>query len=144
VYERPLALTAVPTPKQIRSILDHTEDRYRFPISLAAATGARRGELCALRWSDVYLDGDHEGCSLHGVPHLHIAGTMQRVEGELRTMPPKTRSGRRGVPLATFAVTLLEQQRSGQFRRRLKFGPGWVTTISSSTVVTVSRWNPTH
>lgn len=118
----------VPTSTQIRAILDHTEDRYRMPISLAAATGARRGEICALRWSDTYLDGAHEGCQLDKVPHLHITATMQRVEGELKRMPPKTRAGSRAVPLAISAVTLLERHRAEQLRRRMKFGPGWNDT----------------
>jgi len=114
-----------PTTAQIAAVIGKAEDNYRAPLSLAAATGARRGEVCALRWSNVYLDGKHEGCTLDQVPHLHIAGTMQRVEGKLRTMAPKTRSGRRGVPLPLFAVTILEQHRAEQVRRRLACGPAW-------------------
>jgi integrase len=113
-----------PKATQIAAILGKADVEYRLPLTLSAATGARRGEVCALRWSDTFLDGSHEGCSLNGVPHLHIAGTMQRVESKLTTMAPKTPSGRRGVPLAPFAVIALGQHRSLQLRR-VAFGPGW-------------------
>ncbi len=43
----------VPTPEQLRAIVERSPDPdFRGLILLAALTGARRGELCALRWSD--------------------------------------------------------------------------------------------
>jgi integrase len=117
----------VVTPKaaDIAQILSHVEPRYQLPLTLSAATGARRGEVCALRWSDTHLDGNHESCPLNGVAHVHVAGTMQRVDGKLTRMHPKTPSGRRGVPLAPFAVAALERYRAEQLRRRIKLGPAW-------------------
>lgn len=50
----------VPTPEDIAALLSEAE-RYDPRIAvflwLAATTGARRGELCGLRWSDVDLEG---------------------------------------------------------------------------------------
>ena len=49
-----------PTAKEVRAIVELAEDRnpdLAAMIMLAALTGARRGELCALRWSDIDLTG---------------------------------------------------------------------------------------
>jgi integrase len=50
----------VPTPRQLRDLIITAEARrdggvLAAAIALAAATGCRRGELCALRWSDIDL-----------------------------------------------------------------------------------------
>ncbi len=47
-----------PTPDEVRAIVTKAEERNSTVaalIMLAALTGARRGELCALRWADVDL-----------------------------------------------------------------------------------------
>ena len=69
---------------------------------------------------------------------------MQRVEGELKRMPPKTRAGSRAVPLAISAVTLLERHRAEQLRRRMKFGPGWNDTDLIVDGDTDNRSSPTR
>jgi len=49
---------AVPTPKEIQAIIARAERRdetLATAVALAALTGARRGEICALRWTDVTL-----------------------------------------------------------------------------------------
>jgi integrase len=49
----------LPTPEQVVALLKAATDRdpdFGCFLRLAAITGARRGELCALRWSDVDLD----------------------------------------------------------------------------------------
>jgi integrase len=48
-----------PTPDEVRAIVTKAEERNPVVaalIMLAALTGARRGELCALKWSDVDLE----------------------------------------------------------------------------------------
>ncbi len=48
---------AVWTPQELRRFLEATQAERLGPLwALAAATGMRRGELLALRWSDVDLD----------------------------------------------------------------------------------------
>lgn len=101
------------------------EPEYLFATRLLAGTGMRRGEVCALRWRDLYLDGEHEGCPMDGVAHAHVVGTMQSVGGELRTMPPKSASGRRAVPLAPSVVELLREHRKVQNEARLAMGEAW-------------------
>jgi integrase len=51
--------TTAPSTEAVRRLLAAAQDEDRVLVAavvLAAVTGARRGELCALRWSDV--DGD--------------------------------------------------------------------------------------
>jgi integrase len=46
----------VPTPEQVQSIIEQAEKvdpMLATLIQLAALTGARRGELCGLRWADI-------------------------------------------------------------------------------------------
>ncbi len=50
----------VPTPEQLSRLVQTAEDEdpvLAAAVALAALTGARRGELVALRWSDVDLEG---------------------------------------------------------------------------------------
>lgn len=74
-------------------------------VDLLLATGARVGEICALRWDDVDLISDRATVT--------ISGTLVRVAGEglMRQPHPKTASGHRTVTLPRFAVeTLMRRQ----------------------------------
>lgn len=54
------AVVMAPTPAEIRRLVEAAEARdpaFGCFLRLAATSGARRGELCALRWCDVDLDG---------------------------------------------------------------------------------------
>jgi integrase len=50
---------------------------------------------------------------------------MQRVEGQLRVLPPKTQRGYRTVPLPLSVVAILKRVRSEQNERRLIAGTAW-------------------
>lgn len=119
--QQPAAVKA----EDVAAILAKVETEYLLAIRLLAGTGMRRGEVCALRWDDLYLDGNHEACSMAGVAHAHVLGTMQRVGDELRTMAPKSASGRRAVPLAPSVVTILREHRKAQNEARLAMGEAW-------------------
>ncbi|MEV5895763.1 site-specific integrase [Nonomuraea fuscirosea] len=103
------------TPAQLRAFLQTARDHrlYAF-FHLAAYTGARRGELLNLRWTDVDLDK----------PQIHITGTVavldrQRVEGT-------TKSGRsRVVSIDTGTVKVLKAHRAQQDEERIKLGESW-------------------
>lgn len=70
-------------------------------LDVLAGTGLRIGELCALRWEDVNLDGEH--------PTLTVAGTVTQVKGLglIRQDVPKTDAGHRTVLLPRFVVGVL-------------------------------------
>lgn len=92
----------VPTPTRVNALIKMAEDEYPVlatAVALAALTGARRGELVALRWSDVDLE---KGC-------LKIARSLTVARGERHIGPTKTRASRE-VALDPVGVEL--------FRRR--------------------------
>ena len=70
-------------------------------IAIAAITGARRGELAALRWSDVELEAGT----------IHIRRAIQQVGKQLTEGPTKTH-GERKVNLAAGAVDVLVAYRA--------------------------------
>jgi integrase len=82
---------------------------------LANLLGLRRAEVLGLRWDDVDLDAER----------LQVTQTLQRVEGSLQLLPPKTRHCRRTVPLPPPCVEALRQHRARQDREHLALGPAW-------------------
>jgi integrase len=75
---------AIP-PADVRRLIAEAPPLLSAAITLAALTGARRGELCALRWSDL------EGSTLHifgsktaQVRRIHVDDTALAVLAELR------------------------------------------------------------
>lgn len=88
--------------------------RLHAPIFLALATGIRRGEMLALRWIDVDLDG----------ASLTIAQSLEQTKEGLRFKPPKTNKGRRTIALSPSVVELLRKHRADQAIERLALGLG--------------------
>ena len=76
------------------------EPIWRFLLG----TGVRWGEAAPLRWSDVDLTPGRE--------QVTIARAATRRQGAMITKAPKTRKGRRVIPLAPDTVLALEQQRT--------------------------------
>ncbi len=74
-------------------------------IDLMLATGARIGEVLALRWSDIEIDAAR--------PILTINGTIKTEPGRgtYRKATPKSAAGVRTVVLPDFAVEALCRRR---------------------------------
>jgi integrase len=83
---------------------------------LAIYTGMRRGELLALKWSDVDLDGG----ALFVQRALSRGMTARLEEGE-----PKSRSGRRRIALSASVVESLKRHRVRQLEHRLATGDAY-------------------
>ena len=104
------------TTEEARRFLDVVaRERLEALFVVAMTTGLRRGELLGLRWDDVDLD--------QGL--LHVRRSLQRVDGALRIMEPKTARSRRTVPLPASAVAALRRHRSRQGEERLLAGALW-------------------
>ena len=73
------------------------------PITLLIATGLRRSELLALRWSDFDADAGT----------IAVTGKLvrQRGVGLTRIDETKTAAGRRTIPLPSFAIKVLNDRR---------------------------------
>jgi integrase len=80
-------------------------------VALAAATGARRGELCGLRWGDINL----------ATGKLTIERQVVRERGGLQVRDPKTKKARQ-VTLGPLELSVLAQY-EGVLAER--WGPGW-------------------
>jgi integrase len=76
---------------------------------LALATGMRQGELLALRWRDVDLDGST----------LRVRATLQRTEAGFVFAEPKTAQSRRRIALSRTVVDALRQHKIRQLEERL-------------------------
>lgn len=106
----------VPTAAQLRELARVAEGgRWAIPVLLAATTGARRGELLGITWTDVDLDR----------ARVHIRQALQRVGGELQLVPLKTDRSQRTIPLQGFVVERLRRHRAEQAERRLLLGTAW-------------------
>src|SRR3954447_5279936 len=79
-------------------------DRLHALYVLAVYLGLRPGELLGLRWSSVDLNQEF----------LQVTHTLQRVDGELRFQPPKTRHSRRTIPASVRRGVARTPGRSGQ------------------------------
>lgn len=102
---------------QVQALLRAAEDdRLRALYLLAFSTGARQGELLAIRWSDV----DFEAGA------VRVVRTLGRdAEGRLAFGEPKTAASRRTIPLGPSTVEALRAHRRLQAEERLRAGAVW-------------------
>jgi integrase len=83
-------------------LLPAVPDRYRALVALAAGTGLRWGEVVGLRWDAIDLVAEV----------VSVVRVAEEVSGQVRLKPyPKSRAGRRTVPLPRFVVDLLRSHR---------------------------------
>jgi len=103
-------------PDQIAAVLEALEGLSLYPIvSLALATGMRRGELLALQWGDVDLD----------VATVRVERSVEETkQAGLRVKSPKTKRGRRAITLPSAAVAMLRAHKVEQMEVRLQIGMG--------------------
>lgn len=108
---------------QVMDVLYKLAGHALYPIAvLAIATGMRRGELVALQWGDVDLDG----------ATVKVERSLEETRAGLRIKPPKTKRGRRNITLPSEAVTTLRSHKVKQLELRLLLGLG---TIAPETLV---------
>lgn len=87
-----------------------------MPVLLAATTGMRRGEVLALRWSDLDLDRSV----------LSVAQTIEQTAAGVAFKEPKTERSRRSIALASLTVDALRRHKLRQTEARLALGPLYV------------------
>jgi integrase len=105
----------------VSSFLTRAKDegeRWYAAWALLATTGARRGEVLGLRWSDVDLDAGR----------LSIQQSLTVVAHVPTFAPTKTAKGRRGIALDDGSVAALRSWKAQQARERLQMGAGWTDT----------------
>lgn len=114
-----------PAPDEVREIIAASGKRSALALCLrlAAVTGARRGELCAIQWDDVRWNTDE----------LVIRRAVAEVKGGLVTSTGKTgRGGHRVIPIDKPTLAAL--------KKHTRFvGSPWVFTFDG-----VNPWRPSY
>jgi integrase len=100
------------TPAQQKLLIDSASGCWCLApfLELAAATGARRGEVLALRWSDIQGDA------------VSVSRSLSQTRAGLKFKETKNRSERL-VVLPESAIAALATHRTAQDELRAQFGP---------------------
>jgi integrase len=88
----------LPEKAELRALMENAPARWRPFLVTAIFTGLRASELRGLTWADLDLDGGQ----------LHV---RQRADIWGHMGPPKSKAGRRSVPLAPAVINALREWR---------------------------------
>lgn len=103
-------------PDQLNLVASKLE--HVFPMRTISATllgtGMRRGELCALHWRDIDLDG----------AMVSITKSVEETRDGLRIKATKTKRGKRTISLPQSTVEELRTYRRRELEQRLALGLG--------------------
>jgi integrase len=108
-----------PTVEQVRALLEAAPADLRLFLWLAASSGARRGELCALRWEDI----DRTDMVLRIRRAASYTPAAGLTVGDTKTGP----RGRRGIPIDNLTLELLDAHRNEQLAGSKREGVGVIT-----------------
>ncbi len=84
-------------PREIAHLAEHIDPRYRHFVFLAGYGGLRVGEVAGLTWAHVDLLRRH----------VDVVQNVVEVNGAMVINPPKTRAGRRRVPIPQVVASAL-------------------------------------
>ena len=111
-----------PTLTQVERLLELCDGSsacnglLRLVVLTALHTGARRGEILALRWVDVDA----------GARIISISRSIEQTPRHgIRFKAPKTEAGRRAIPCTATLINALEAHRPRQAEQRLAAGSAW-------------------
>jgi integrase len=110
------ATTNTFTEVQARAFLTAIQgDAYEPAYMLALLCGLRRGEIIALKWPDLDF----------GVATLSVMRALERIDGRLEFVEPKSNESRRVLPLPAPVVMALRAHRASQAKTRLALGQAY-------------------
>ena len=134
IMRSPAEAVSLPSPNQKeievltideqKLLAPHIPDTvYGRAIRFILGTGLRASELCGLRWQDI--NGDiftiRQG--------VQFVRNIEAKEGDskhkLSIAPPKTKAGRRTIPITPAMRAVLETQRRAQKEDRMRAGSAW-------------------
>lgn len=130
VVRNPAALATPPTvteqrhtwwtPEEVGAFLTWARTRTELPIGLVDTlvdTGGRRGEVTALRWSDLDLEASTATVTRQFVVHP--------LTGLVEARTTKRPRSKATIGLHPETVATLRQRRARQVQDRLQMGEGW-------------------
>jgi integrase len=89
--------------------------RLYVPAVVALFTGMRLGEVLALRWGRVNLDGKT----------ISVREALESTKAHgIRFKPPKSKAGRRDLTLPEIVISALREHRRSQLEFRMQLGAG--------------------
>jgi integrase len=101
----------VPSPGVIQQLIAGAERRGQpvlaAAVAVAATTGARRGELLGLRWSDLDLDAGY----------MHIRRAIKHADGPGWVVGATKSHAQRRIALDAFSVSVLQRHLSAARKR---------------------------
>jgi len=107
------------TKEQAQQLLAQVQGhRLAALLTVAITTGMRRGELVALRWSDIHFEEGY-------LQVFRSARRSAKAYGGLQVNEPKTASSRRKIALSPFLVEVLTRHHANQEKERQNVGSAW-------------------
>ena len=104
--------------RQLLACLKNESIKYRALITLALDSGARRGEICALRWSDIDFDTNT----------IKIERSLKVVKGVVDEASQKTESSKRNIIVSNATMEVLKEYKEWQDNYIKKRGKKWKGT----------------
>ena len=101
--------------KQLLSCLDNECIKYKALITLALDSGARRGEIVALKWDDIDFDKNT----------LKIDNSLKVVKGVMDEKNAKTLSSKRTIILSDATIEVLKVYKEWQDNYKKELGKQW-------------------
>ena len=102
--------------KKLLDVLENESIKYKMLIVLALDSGARRSEICALRWSDIDLD----------TRMVSITKSLKVVEGVIDEKTTKTESSIRTIKLSESTINLIKEYKKWQEAYKLVNKQRWI------------------
>lgn len=100
---------------KLLSCLEYENIKYRTLITLALDSGARRGELCALRWGDIDFNTNT----------MKIERSLKVVRGIVDEATAKTETSKREIILSNSTIDLLKEYKKWQENYIKWLGKKW-------------------
>jgi integrase len=128
-------------PEEVTAFLERArEDRLYALFFLALTTGMRMGELLALNWRDISLNGSR--------PIITVRTSVTREGGKPMIGEPKTAAGTRWIALSSDQVDVLTAHQVAQDLKRTCTGhwqdQGLVFPSTEGTLFNSSNFNTRH
>lgn len=103
--------------KKLLDVLEFESIKYKTLIVLALDSGARRSEICALRWSDIDLD----------TKMMSITKSLKVFDGVVDEKRAKTESSVRTIKLSESTIDLIKKYQEWQEAYKKVYNKKWTS-----------------
>ena len=107
--------TGVPYTVGDYEITKNMQEQIKLLFNLAIYTGLRKGELLALKWSDIDFQRNV----------VQVSKAVTVVDGKQVCKTPKTKSSYRTVSFPQFLAVRLKALQRSELEQRFRFGQDW-------------------